>query len=192
MSKGVKKIEVVQVVFNSTLELAFIELLKHDKLIENEIWVKGKWISATILHDGRDYFVGLIVTTRSSNIPPKRNRRSRRTNALGLTQDEGLAYANVFLYDYKSKALFYEVNKFGCYMDHFIEYIYKCFEGDEEIGDFNIVFNPVLNRDQYQRILTMNLHKSIEVELANPRGIIEEFDSENNALFEMQFKEAIN
>ena len=85
-----------------------------------------------ILKNGRNYIVGLVETTRNENIPPKKNRRNKKLQALGLTPEEGLAYGNVFIYEKKRNILMYEVNKFGCYVKHFLEYLYRCCrEGDQ-------------------------------------------------------------
>ncbi len=181
MSKMTKKVELVQVQL-STEDFSFTDILRHDDFINHSIWVKGKWLEAQILQDGRNLIVGLMITTRSSNIPPKRNRRNKRTQSLGLSDEEGLAYANVFLYDRNKNVLFYEVNKFGCYLDHFSEFIYKSFEDNEDMTGFAINLQPVLNRDEYERMMSMDQHKSLEVVIANPRAVIQEFDGQNNAV----------
>jgi len=185
MSNSTKKIEVLTIEMQNENDFSFADLLKNDKIEEEEIWIGGKWVSINILQKGTSIIIGVVATSRNTNIPAKKKRGSKKTKKIGLDDDEGLVYGNVFLFDSRKNLLLYEVSKFGCYLDHFIEYFYKCFEGDDNLESFNLIASPVLNRNEYQRMLKMNQHKSLEVSLANPKQILDEFEGKNNAMLEM-------
>lgn len=171
MSVRKKKIEFFQIAFKTTGDFSFGDLLQSNQL-SREQRIKGKNVSLTSLRSGKKYFVGLVETSRNENIPPKKNRRSKTLSRLGLSEDEGLAYANVFLFEYKRGILIYEVNKFGCSVDHFSEFVYKCFSVDKQLEPFDIKINPILNSHEYQRVMKMPFIKSISFRVAFPKQIV--------------------
>ena len=129
--------------------------------------------------------VCLLETSRSNNVPPKKNKISKKLSKLGLDDNEGLAYGNVFLYDKKRKILMYEVNKFGCYLDHFVSFIYSALKQSESelYKKFKVKLEVVLTSNEYNRILNMDFHKSIEVQIAQPKKIVEDLKHKNGALY---------
>lgn len=178
-----KKIESFTVVFKTDENFTFEELITSSEVVEREFKVKGKDVSLRILNKGRDTIIGLVETSRNENIPPKKNTKKKTITKLGLDSGEGLAYANVFIYEKKRQIFMYEVNKFGCFVDHFIEYIYRCCKKSQQFKIFDITLNPILNANEYQRMLKMRFHKSIELQIANPKQIIADYQHKNEALF---------
>ncbi len=165
----------------------FEEVVTSSDVVERDIRVKGKNVSLRILSkkDNKDLIVGLVETSRTDNIPPKKNQSKKTISKLGIEEGEGLAYANIFIFERKRQILMYEVNKFGCYVDHFLLYLYRCTKGSKKYKDFKITINPVLKSNEYQRMLDMRFHKSLEIQVANPKKILENYKHENDALWKI-------
>lgn len=138
-----KKIEFFTVELKSEENYSFEKLITSSEVVEREFRIKGKDVSLRILNKGNDTIIGLVETSRNENIPPKKNKKKKTIEKLGLEVGEGLAYANIFIYEKKRQILMYEVNKFGCFIDHFIEYIFRCCKKSKSIKPFDIVQNPV-------------------------------------------------
>lgn len=183
MAKSRKKIETLQVILLSDDDFLFEELLINEDVVEREFKIKGKYVSLRILEKKPKYIIGLVETSRRNNIPPKKDGKKKQIGKLGLTQDEGLAYANVFIYEKERRILMYEVNKNGCYLDHFIEYIYKCCESDDsDYKNFSIEINPVLKTGSYDTVMNMTMHKSFEFRIANPTAVLEAYKHKNDSI----------
>jgi len=127
--------------------------------------------------------IGIIVTTQDSNIPPIRNKRTKEYSQVNINPStQGLAYANIFLYDMQRNILLYEVNKFGCFPNKLKEFI--CNKWNEENGNqlLELAFPPVLKAKAYQRMLKMSYYKRFVVELYNPKEIISCFDENSDSI----------
>lgn len=187
MSLHKKKIETFTINFITDESYTFEDLITHNEVVGKAFRVKRKDVSLRILSKGKDkdIIVGLVETSRNENIPPKKHRKKKTISKLGLDLDEGLAYANVFLYEKKRQILMYEVNKFGCYVDHFIDYIYRCTKKSRKFTAYNITLNSVLNANEYQRMIKMRFHKSLEIQVANPKQILDGYQHENDALWKV-------
>src|SRR5688572_16111974 len=93
-----KKVETFKLILDTEENFKLLDIITSDEVLNKEKRVKGKTVSYRILSDKPKYIVGLVETSRNDNIPPKKNRRNKKISELGLTPDEGLAYANVFLF----------------------------------------------------------------------------------------------
>lgn len=166
-------------------DTTFEEIITSKDVVGQEVYVKGKDLEIKIYKNDKDIIVGLIETSRNNNVPPKKNKKARKLSKLGLNIDEGLAYGNVFLYDKKRKILLYEINKFGCYLDHFVTYIYSALKATKSdlYKKFRIKLEVVLTANEYRRILNMDFHKAIEVQIAQPKAIIKDLKHKNGALY---------
>lgn len=176
MSK--KKIEIFQVIFSKEdgVKLTFEDVLVSDSVKDFEAFINGKDVSVTILDTGAT-IVGVVETTRNDNVPPKKHRKKKKIDKIGLANEEGLAYANAFLYEKKRRILMYEVNKFGSYVNHFLKCVKECCSADERWDKkFDAVLNPLLNPDEYVRLQKMNYFKTLDLQLANPKAILKEYD----------------
>lgn len=163
-------------------ELAFENILLDKTFKEYQAHVGGKNVALTILEKG-DTIVGIVETTRTHNIPPKNHPKKRTIKAIDLEPGEGLAYGNIFLYEKKRKILLYEVNKFGCYIDHFgemLEFIIRENAGWAET--FGVDFKTILKPDEYKRMKKMDYYKSIEIQFANPAKVQKDYEYENDSL----------
>lgn len=166
-------------------EISFAEILMIEMLQNVSLPVKGKDVELKILKNTENHIVGLLETNRDASVPPKKHRTNRTFSRIGLEVEEGLAYANVFLYDKRRNILMYESNKSGCYLDHFVDFIYLALQESESdlFKTFRVKFEAILTHDEYNRILNFGFHKSIEVEIARPDRIVADFEHQNNALF---------
>jgi hypothetical protein len=180
-----RKIEVFEVKLISEEDYLLEEIITSNDVVEIEQKVVGKNVSLRVLKNGKNYIVGIVETTRNENIPPKKNRKNKKLQSLGLTPEEGLAYGNVFIYEKKRGILMYEVNKFGCYVNHFMEYLYRCCRDSENYESFDLQLLPVLKANEYRRMLQMRFHKSLEVQLAQPTEILDELKHKNDAIFNL-------
>jgi hypothetical protein len=182
-----KKVEFYKVILKTledkACDIKLDEILSSKEVLNKEINLKGKDLELKIFANNEDYLVGIIETSRNNNLPPKKSKRAKTLSKLGLNIDEGLAYGNVFLFDKKRNILMYEVNKFGCYLDHFISFLYLALKETSSFRTFKIKLEVVLTSDEYNRIVNMNFHKSIEIQIANPDKMMEEFDHKNGAIY---------
>jgi len=185
-----KKIEFFQVSMISLngdkeVDVKFEDVLSSKDVIGKDVYIKGKDLELKVYKNDSNILVGLLETSRSHNVPPKKSKIAKKLSKLGLNDDEGLAFGNVFLYDKKRKVLMYEVNKFGCYLDHFINFIYSALKQSESelYKKFKIKLDVVLTSNEYNRIINMDFHKSIEVQIAQPKKIISDLKHKNGALF---------
>jgi hypothetical protein len=131
--------------------------------------------------------VGLIVTTQDRNIPPIRNKQTKEYSKVNINPTtQGLAYANIFLYDIRRNILLYEVNKFGCFPNQFKEFVYIKWNAENENRRFELNFPAVLKVQAYQRMLNMSHYKKVTVQLYKPveliNGFAENSDSIENIL----------
>jgi len=122
-----------------------------------------------------EFIVGLVITSRKGGAPPKHNTETGATEALGLGEDEGLGYANVFLYEKRRHMLMYEFNKNGTYLSQFIDFVQtKTIEitNNEEETDslfcVSLELNPLLRSEAYARMLGIGIYRSLEIVIANP------------------------
>ena len=58
--------------------------------------------------------LGIIETTQDSDIPPIKNKDTKEYSSVRIDPEtEGLAYANIFIYDSLRNILIFEINKNG-------------------------------------------------------------------------------
>lgn len=185
-----KKNHIVDIV---TVNLRFLEegsVITFDKILKSEFVngisqiVKGKTIEYKLLEETDEYIVGVLITTQDKDIPPKRHKKTGEFKALDLTAEEGLAFANVFLFEKRHSVLMYEVNKNGCYLEQFKDFLYKCWSAQVETDyiKVDIRFAAVLKLKEYERAIKMRYYKSIEVEIAEPNEVLQLFKDENDSI----------
>ena len=131
MPKKSNKVESFLISLSSENDLTFEDLISSDLVNGREYKVKGKHVTLNVISDNSNYVIGLITTSRRDSIPPKTNSLTKTVEPLGLLEHEGLGYANVFLFEKARKILMYETNQHGCFIDHFIEYLYRCCKSGE-------------------------------------------------------------
>ncbi|WP_309297229.1 hypothetical protein [Capnocytophaga catalasegens] len=119
------------------------------------------------------------------DLPPKIDRKSKKISSLGLTEEEGIAYGNVFLYSKKLKVLFYEVNRDSIYLDVFRIFLYKCFNSSKKMNKeytFNIHFSTIFRKDEYRRALDMDKYKGFKMKVYQPQKLLKELKTINSSL----------
>jgi len=182
MARKKKKIIETMVVSLSNPNLTFEKLLsactEHQDASNAE-----RTISLHINRDKPGYIIGFVNTTKKSGIPPKHNPDTGEYSPLDIAEGEGLGFSNVFIYDKRYKVLMYEFNKNGCYLssfNHLLEtFIYQL---DNEDYKTTISFLPLLRADAYKRMMSMDYIKTLELKIAEPSQIRQEYLDENDAI----------
>lgn len=183
--RSTKKIDTVRVTVKSIEGHKFEDILTSSAVDGREYSIKGKDVTLTVMEKPSAYVIGLIETSRRHNVPPKKNKTKKTIGGLGLGDDEGLAYANIFIYDTKTRVLMYEVNKNGCYLDHFVDFIYRCCNAkDSPYTSIDISLANVLSIDGYKKVMNMTVKKSVEFSIARPSQMIQEYNNKHGAVAE--------
>lgn len=164
----------------ATVTFADVLRFMHDK----EFRYHEKIFEFNLLNtDINDCLVGIIITTQDKDIPPKRHKRNKNFVPLEIdTSVEGLAFANIFLYDIRRNVFLYEINRNGCFPNQLREFIYAKWNGEHEESRFEISFPAILRANEYQRMLQMNYYKRLVVELYKPTELIQCFDEETDSI----------
>jgi hypothetical protein len=190
MSK--KKIEVFQVRIKTVdgSELKFEHLLLNNEFASQEIKIGPKYLQFVFVEERGDLIVGLVQSTKMAATPPKNNILTKTLSPLGLTEPEGLAYGNVFLYSKSQNFFLYEVTKDGLFMGQFSDHIYKLYhkynEGrDEALVAFDIKFHIVMNLDAAQKILSMGSQKSVHMQFVAPGEILKKVKNSQKSIKEI-------
>ena len=180
MALKYKKVETVHVSTNNNLD--FTELL-HFSQDSDFNDGSGKIVNLRIHFEEDTFLRGAVTTTKQTGIPPKHNPISHTFTALPIDEEsgEGLGYSNVFVYDKRAKILMYEFNRNGCYLSLFGRLI-KHFSHEASEEAVQLEFSPVLRTEAYERMLSMEIYKSLEVKVANPSQLTRDFLDDNDAL----------
>jgi hypothetical protein len=127
--------------------------------------------------------VGIIVTTQDKNIPPIRDKDTKMYSRIDIDPiKQGLAFANIFLYDIERNILLYEVNKSGCFPNQLIEFIRNKWKEANENTQIELSFPAIFKRNEYERMLKMNRYRKITVELYRPKELMNSFNEESESL----------
>jgi len=148
--------------------------------------LRGKAFEFSLLETDLEHCtVGMVVTNQVRDIPPKKNKLTGHYEAVQIDlAKEGLAFANVFIYDSQRNVLIYEVNRNGCYLDQLRTFILSKWNGNNDNVTLNQVhFRAVVRHHEYDRMLGMNYFKRIRLEMMNPSSMVECFREENDSLF---------
>lgn len=128
--------------------------------------------------------LGIMETIQNSDIPPKANRRTRRMDPVNVdTNTEGLAYANIFLYDTIRNVLIYEINRNGCYPNQLKDYLGHFWNIEEDKPKINITFPVIFKQNEYQRMLDMTRYKKMSIELYNPTELMRCYEEESDSIY---------
>jgi hypothetical protein len=176
-----KKIETMKVSF-SERGVSFAEIL-NSVLDQNFNEGNGKLISLHKTSETEEYFQGYVNTTKQTGIPPKHSPVSNTFESLPINEGdgEGLGYSNVFIYNKQYGVLMYEFNKNGCYLTSLRRYLVGLFNVGRDIA-VDILFAPLLKLEAYERMLNIDIYKSLEVKIANPSTGIRDFLDVNDAI----------
>jgi len=189
-----KRIETLTVNFTSNLQtLRFEDVLSalssshavlskpDDRQIELRLIAPNNDVS-------RDYIVGVVITTKLSGLPPKHDTHTGTTEPLGFGPNQGLGFANVFLFEKRRNILMYEFNKNGTYISQFMEFvqqkaddIYQPLMLHDTNFRMHLECDPILKSGAYQRMLDIGVYRQLEIAIANPTEFMQYVDqsSEN-------------
>lgn len=181
-----KKIGVYKVGINTTDEsvLNFEDIISNQSFQNIDKKIASKSTQLAYVEDKGDYILGMIQTTKMNATPPKRNVVSNIISSLGLDQDEGLLYGNVFLYSKLKKALLYEITRDSLFVGQLDELIYSLVK-ESELPKFNIRFTPMMKADAMQKLLRMGDKRAIHMQFAHPDELIRKIKNSQSSIKEI-------
>lgn len=141
------------------------------------------------------YHIGFVETTQDKDIPPIKNKRTKKFSSVNINvSTEGLAFANIYLYDHNMHVLIYEINRNGCGLEKFKEILEDRWMEEHEGQQIVIDFSVVLRKSEYERMIRMNSYHSVVIDIAEPaellRGLRQNEDSLENNLLRSQLTAA--
>jgi len=167
---------------NSATNLNFADILRF--MDGKEYRYSEKIFEFSLLNTAiSDCIVGIIETTQDKDIPPIKDKRTKQYSQVNINPaTQGLAFANIFLYDIQKNILLYEINKNGCFPKQLSEFIGAKWNAENETIRFDLTFPAIFRVNEYQRMLQMNYYKRIIVELYKPNELINCFDESTDSL----------
>lgn len=126
--------------------------------------------------------IGLVVTTQNKEIPPKHIPATQNFYPVDIAANEGLAFGNIFLYDPNNNVFLYEINRNGCYVSQFIQFVYYNWNSVDEHIKFSLKIVPILRSSSYQRMCDMNYYKKIVLEIFRPNELMNYLAHNNNGM----------
>lgn len=151
----------------------------HDVKLEESVY---KDVRFKVIQNTDEYLLASVESTKKSGIPPKRNSNTQDQAPLPLADDEGLGYSNVLLLSKRHNVIMYEFNKEGCYVPSLLTLLNKAFRERENPINAGFKFSAFLRPEAFRRMLGMDKYKTIELKVANPQSIIQEYLDENDAI----------
>ena len=182
-----RKVDIVSVQINSLsggVTPTFNQLLS---CIEaNEYYVNGKLFELSMLDsEVQGVAMAFIETTQDSDLPPVKNKQSKELTALDINpNEEGLAFANILLYDTRLNVLIYEINRNGCYLGKLKEWIERRWNENHEEQEIEINFPAIIRRNEYNRVIGMTNYRKLVCKLMNPTQIVYEMNNHSESLAE--------
>jgi len=182
-----RKVDIVSVHINSLsggVTPTFNQLLS---CIEaNEYYVNGKLFELSMLDsEVQGVAMAFIETTQDSDLPPVKNKQSKELTALDINpNEEGLAFANILLYDTRLNVLIYEINRNGCYLGKLKEWIERRWNENHEEQEIEINFPAIIRRNEYNRVIGMTNYRKLVCKLLNPTQIVYEMNNHSESLAE--------
>jgi len=166
----------------STDRPSFADILRY--MDNKDYRFHGKQVEFSLLDsDLPDCIIGIIVTTQDKDIPPIRNKGTKVFSSVDINPFfEGLAFANIFLYDINRNILLYEINRNGCFLNQFKEFVFSKWNFEIEDIRFELNFPAIIRANEYRRLLSMNYYRKILIELYKPTELINCFQEENDSI----------
>lgn len=153
--------------------LTNVEISQDDKLYE------FRFLNTNLA----DCVVGLVETTQDKDIPPIKNKQTKEFSQVRIdTNTEGLAFANIFLFDTQLKVLIYEVNRNGCYLQTFKQILEEKWATLHDDNQISVNFSAVCRFDEYNRMLQMNNYRKICYQICCPTEVLRIVRQQENSL----------
>jgi len=171
----------------------FSDVLK-DKRFHNPVNLGLKTIEIGHLSvdAGKRLIYGIFVATQTKDVPPAHKPGEDDYSAIPLESGEGLAYPNAFLYCEQTKVLFMEYNRYGVTPN----FLYEFFGANaqrENLLDWEMGIEIVLNRDAYERASKLTSIKEFVIQVASPEQLLFEESKSKGAISEVvQFASEYN
>ena len=187
-----RKVDIVSVQINS---LTGGEVPQFTQLLEciadNEYYVNGKLYELSILDsETPKVAMSFVETTQDSDLPPVKNKHSKELTALDINpNEEGLAFANILLYDECLNVLIYEVNRNGCYLGKLKEWIERRWNENNEGQEVELNFPALIRKNEYNRVLGMTNYRKLTCKLLHPTQIVHEMNDGSDSLAEQIIKQ---
>ena len=187
-----RKVDIVSVQINS---LTGGEVPQFTQLLEciavNEYYVNGRLFELSMLDsETPNVAMSFVETTQDSDLPPVKNKQSKELTALDINpNEEGLAFANILLYDEPLNILLYEVNRNGCYLGKLKEWIERRWNENHEGQEIEVNFPALIRRNEYNRVLGMTNYRKLTCKLLNPTQIVHEMNNRSDSLAEQIIKQ---
>ncbi|WP_300284149.1 MULTISPECIES: hypothetical protein [Bacteroidales] len=159
----------------------FSEILQ---FMHEKTWISiGKAFELKLLETTESgYIIGLVVTTQNKEIPPKHIPATQHFVPVDIAANEGLAFGNAFLYDPNNNVFLYEINRNGCYVSQFIQFVYSNWNSINEHIKFSLKIVPILRSSSYQRMCDMNYYKKFVLEIFRPNELMNYLAHSNNGM----------
>lgn len=157
---------------SNSMNPTFTEVLQ---FMHGKTWIYfGKAFELKLLETTESgYIIGLVVTTQNKEIPPKHIPATQHFVPVDIAANEGLAFGNVFLY---------EINRNGCYVSQFIQFVYSNWNSINEHIKFSLKIVPILRSSSYQRMCDMNYYKKFVLEIFRPNELMNYLAHSNNGI----------
>lgn len=190
MANKYKKVDIVS---------SFVSILEGDapdfETLLNSIWgrefhIGGKLIEFSRMEcDINNCIIGFVETTQDKDIPPIKNKETKVFSPVQInTATEGLAFANIFIYDTNRNMLIYEINRNGCYLNSVKEILESVWAEEHENNPIEVHFPLILRRDEYDRMINMTLYRRIAIEIRNPSAMLQALQREEESLHKQLLK----
>jgi len=180
------KVDVVSIYTNYTKDskekLSFEDIITDEEVNNQELSLKGKLINFSILENNEDFIIGFLTSSTDKDLPAKINHKTKKISALDVTTDESLVFGSIFLYSKTTNALFFEVNRDTIYLEGFKDFIYKCYHNSKKLKNrtvFDLKFNVIFRRNEYERALKMDIYKGFRVRIHQPKKLLSEIKKIN-------------
>lgn len=122
--------------------------------------------------------IGVIVATKTKNIPPKHRAGSSDYESVAIDRDEGLAYGNAFAYCPKLKVLALEANKNAANHSILAFSLSQILSAQHGFPNFQLNFFPLLSRIGYEKVLGLTKITEVAIKVANPVALFQRLSSE--------------
>lgn len=176
MANKKKRVDIISVQIDSLVNgivppsfPELIELINSTEIYKDEKLHEFRLLNTNI----PNCIIGLVETTQDKDIPPIKNKQTKEFSQVQInTATEGLAFANIFLFDSHLKVLIYEVNRNGCYLQSFKEILEKKWEEQNNGNKIQIHLGAVCRLDEYNRMLRINNYRKIKYEICCPKDVL--------------------
>jgi hypothetical protein len=186
MSRKQRNVEVLSVNLefednSNSMNPTFMEVLQ---FMHEKTWTYfGKAFELKLLEITESgCIIGLIVTTQNKEIPPKHIPATQHFVPVDIAANEGLAFGNIFLFDPNNNVFLYEINRNGCYVSQFIQFVYSNWNSIDEHIRFSLKIVPILRSSAYQRMCNMNYYKKFVLEIFCPNELMNYLAHNDNGM----------